>query len=179
MGAGFQAPHHAVNGEGCAGGEAICRCSSGLGRSGAGRTPALYPCCYRHVYTHPNTHTQLTLLNHHHIMSPVRRLLSAQALLSQLEKQASDVATSAAAAANRRRELEKKQEELKNNLKVGVGPCVCVCGGAFVGRDCLSVQCCCSSVQLWLKTAAGGSCCASLAQHSLLKLFAVSVPLLL
>jgi hypothetical protein len=45
--------------------------------------------------------------------------LSAQALLSQLEKQATDVATAAAAAANRRRELEKKQDELKKSLKVG------------------------------------------------------------
>lgn len=44
-------------------------------------------------------------------------LLSAQALLSQLEKQATDVATAAAAAANRRRDLEKKQDELKKSLK--------------------------------------------------------------
>jgi hypothetical protein len=45
-------------------------------------------------------------------------LLSAQALLHQLEAQASSVSTAAAAASSRRQELEQKQEELKKSLKV-------------------------------------------------------------
>lgn len=152
---------------------------TGLGRpwccsSSVGWLPQ--SCVHSHPTLTPNTHTLLTL-NHHYVLLPHRRLLSAQALLSQLEKQASDVATSAAAAANRRRELEKKQEELKNNLKVGEGlvcACMCCCEGfAYLHAVLLHEW----SARAWL--AAAGSCCASLAQRSLLKLSAVSVPLLL
>lgn len=77
------------------------------------------------------------------------RLISAQTLLAQLEKQASDVATSAAAATQRRRELERQQDELKKNLKVGKSLCV-LCGPALLLaqlqaplQDCCCYDCCC------------------------------------
>lgn len=52
-------------------------------------------------------------------LMPDVRLVSAQALMSQLESQASAVATASTAAATRRQQLEQQQEELKKNLKVG------------------------------------------------------------
>jgi hypothetical protein len=57
----------------------------------------------------------------HNILTPslsLCRLLSAQALLSQLEHQATAVANASADASTRRQKLEQQQEELKKNLKV-------------------------------------------------------------